>query len=95
MEIVNKVTRDQITRRISKVEYHHLPGTTMTICVLTMINGFAVAGESACVDPATFNAEIGETIAYDNAFDKLWALEGYLLKERIHQSLLPTVDVVT
>jgi hypothetical protein len=95
MEIVNKVTRDHIASRISKVEYHHLTGTTMTICVITMENGFAVTGESACVDPASFDKDIGETIAYDNAFDKLWALEGYLLKERIHQSLVPTVDVVT
>lgn len=94
METINAVTKDHIASRIATVEYHVLPNTTMTICVLTIENGFVVTGESACADPLNFNKEIGESIAYDNAFDKLWALEGYLLKERMHQSKLPTVDVV-
>jgi hypothetical protein len=47
-----------------------------------MVNGFSVRGESACVDPRNFNMEIGRNIAYRNAFNSLWALEGYLLAER-------------
>ena len=54
---------------------------TVTICSITLDNGFSVRGESACVNPANYNQEIGEKIAYDNAFNKLWPLYGFLLAE--------------
>lgn len=76
-----KVTKESIEQRIKSVDYLVLPGTTVTICSITMLNGFSVRGESACVDPRNFNEEIGREIAYRNAFDKLWAFEGYLLAE--------------
>lgn len=79
----NRVTKQGIERRIESVRYHQLPNTTLTVCVITIENGFSVTGESACADPENFDKEVGETIAYDNAFAKLWALEGYLLKERM------------
>ena len=41
-------------------------------------------GESSCVDPANFNEGVGQEIAYTNAFDKIWQLEGYLLMEGLH-----------
>jgi hypothetical protein len=82
---MNKVTVASIDARIDSVSYHHLPYSTITVCCIRMVNGFTVTGESACVDPAAFNKELGEEIAYDNAFDKLWALEGYLLVERLYQ----------
>lgn len=82
---MNKVTVASIDARIDSVSYHRIPNSTMTICVIRMVNGFTVTGESACVDPAAFNKKMGEEIAYDNAFEKLWALEGYLLSERLYQ----------
>lgn len=75
------VTPEFLKSRVKRAEYHRFPDTTLTICVLTLANGFKVTGESACVDPANFNVELGERIAYDNAFEKLWSLEGYLLAE--------------
>lgn len=77
-----KVTKDGIEARIKSVDYHIIPNTTVTICNITLDNGFSVRGESACVDPRNFNMEIGRQIAYRQAFDKLWQLEGYLLCER-------------
>jgi hypothetical protein len=41
-----------------------------------------VTGTSACVDPANFNQATGEHYAFEKAFEKLWDLEGYLLKQR-------------
>src|SRR5574337_850081 len=35
----------------------------LTFCVLILRNGFTVTGESACVSPENFNAEIGRKIA--------------------------------
>ena len=55
----------------------------LTFCVLTLKNGFTVTGESACASPENFNAEIGRKIARENAVNKIWLLEGYLLKDKL------------
>ena len=78
---MNKITLEWIKDKIVKVDYLVLPGTTCTICNLILENGFSVRGESSCVDPANFSAEMGREIAYDAAVDKVWLLEGYLLAE--------------
>lgn len=57
------------------------PLKTLTFCVLILKNGFTVTGESACVSAENFNAEIGRRIARENAINKLWGLEGYLLRQ--------------
>ncbi|MBU3845543.1 MAG: hypothetical protein H9855_00920 [Candidatus Acinetobacter avistercoris] len=57
----------------------------LTFCVIILKNGFTVTGESACASPENFDPEIGRKIAYDNAYNKIWMLEGYLLKEKLHQ----------
>lgn len=59
----------------------------LTFCVLVLRNGFTVTGESACASPENFDAEIGRTIARANAVQKIWPLEGYLLRERLAQKL--------
>jgi hypothetical protein len=77
-----KVTKVMIEERIDGTEYIVLPNSTVTVCKLTMQNGYTVIGESACVDARNFNLEIGRQIAYRNAVDKIWQLEGYLMAER-------------
>lgn len=64
--------------------YHVFPGTTLTVCCLTLRNGFCVVGHSAAASPENFDEKIGRTIAFHNARDQIWALEGYLLRERLH-----------
>lgn len=76
-----KVTREQIEGLIES-EKTFVDGT-LTLVVLTLTNGFKVVGQSACVDINEFDAGLGYKIAYDNAFDKVWKLEGYLLAERL------------
>ena len=82
----NAVEKSYIEKRIKDVEYYVLPGTTVTICSITMVNGFSIRGESACVDPKNFDEAIGRRYAYEQAFDKIWAFEGYLLAEELHNS---------
>ena len=81
-----KVTKESIEARIARVDYYPLPDNKTLICNITLVNGFTVRGESACVDPRNFSMEIGKKISYDNAFDKLWELEGYLLAEKLWSS---------
>ena len=76
-----KVTKASIEAKIAKVDYLVLPDSTVTLCNITMKNGYSVRGESACVDPRNFNIEIGKGLAFKQALDKIWPLEGYLLAE--------------
>lgn len=85
-----KVTKDSIEAKIAKVDYLVLPDSTVTLCNITLHNGYSVRGESACVDPRNFNVEIGKGLAYKQAFDRLWPLEGYLLAESRFQMIQPT-----
>ena len=55
----------------------------LTFCVLVLRNGFTVTGESACVSPESFDAEIGQNIARQNAVEKIWPLMGYALKNKL------------
>ncbi|MCY0803428.1 Gp49 family protein [Providencia rettgeri] len=57
----------------------------LTFCVLVLSNGFTVTGESACASPENFDAEIGRKIARQNAVNKIWILEGYLLKQKLSE----------
>lgn len=57
----------------------------VTICIIILENGFKVEGVSACVDPSNFDANIGKEEAYKNAFDKIWEIEGYLLKQKMFE----------
>lgn len=56
----------------------------LTFCVLVLRNGFTVTGESACVSPDNFDAQVGRDVARQNAIEKIWPLLGYALKERLH-----------
>ena len=79
-----RLTSKLIDDSIASEYYHVVPDTTLTICVLTLQNGFNVVGESAAVSLDNFDREIGEKVAKGNARDKIWALEGYLLKEKLN-----------
>ena len=58
----------------------------LTFCVLVLRNGFTVTGESACVSPENFDAEVGKKIAKENANEKIWPLMGYELKSKLHNN---------
>ncbi len=76
------VTPQRVDEVIVGEDYHVYPGTNLTVCCLTLANGFTVTGESACASPDNFDTELGRKIARDNAKQKIWALEGYLLRDR-------------
>ena len=78
-----RLTPSMIDDVIVSEAYYVFPGTTLTICALTLRNGYLVTGESAAASPANFDAELGQKIARDNARNKIWALEGYLLRTQL------------
>jgi hypothetical protein len=83
-----RVTAEYITSRIAAVDFHRL-APTLTLCTIRLDNGYVATGESACVHPGNYNSEIGDKLAYDAAFRKLWPLFGFLLAERRFQDSRP------
>ena len=55
----------------------------LTFCIVVLRNGYTVTGESACVSPENFDAEIGRKIARQNAIDKCWPLFGFALAQEL------------
>lgn len=56
----------------------------LTHCVLILRNGFTVTGESACVSPENFDAQIGREVARRAAVAKVWPLLGFTLRQKLH-----------
>jgi len=79
----SRVTPEHIESVIVSEQYHVFEGSTFTSCLLTLENGFTVHGESACASPENFDADLGRKIARDNAKNKIWMLEGYLLRQSL------------
>ena len=75
-QLMEATVRDSVFHKLTDV---------LTVCVSTLRNGFTVTGESACASPENYNQEIGEKIARENAIEKIWLLEGYLLKQKLFE----------
>ena len=83
-----RLTPEHIDGVIVSETYTNLPDGRTVICQLTLKNGYTVDGKSACVSKDNFNQEIGNKIARQNAREKIWELEGYLLKEKLFNAEL-------
>ncbi len=80
---MNKLTKDYLDSLVAHTQYGHQG--LLTICTITVKNGFKLVGTSACADEQNYDTKLGEQVAYQNAFAKLWELEGYLLKQRLYE----------
>ena len=61
------------------------PLNVLTICILTLKNGFTIIGKSAPADPENFNRELGEKLAYEDAVRQVWPLMGYHLRQELFE----------
>ena len=79
-----RITPDMVDQSIAAKQFYVFPGTTVTVCCLTLLNGFNVVGESAAASPENFNLEIGQKVAFENARNKIWSLLGFELRSSLH-----------
>lgn len=77
------VNESKLKASIKDVDFHVHEGSCLTICIVTLLNGYVVTGESACADPKMYNAEIGQKFAFAAAERKVWPLLGYALREEL------------
>lgn len=82
-----RVRPEDLDNEIESEQYHVFMGTTMTVCCLTLKNGFQVTGYSAAASFANFDEEIGRKVSRDNARRQIWGLLGFRLRDQLHSQL--------
>lgn len=95
--VAPRVTENQMEECIASVNYInvgealeavgqpvHPSHRLLTLCIVIMINGFKVVGESACVYAENYDRDIGQRLALADAKKKIWPLMGYALAD--HQT---------
>ena len=82
-----RLTPALIDAAILKEAYHIFPGTVLTVCCLTLMNGYNVVGKSAPASVDNFDVELGRKIAREDARRQIWALEGYLLRTKLAEAV--------
>jgi hypothetical protein len=82
-----RVTEEHIKAKMRSVCYERpfAEHPQLTLCAITMDNGFVVIGKSAPASPENFDQEVGRRYAFDDAFKQLWQFEGYLLREKLQE----------
>lgn len=81
-----RLSPDLIDSKIKDAVYFRVEGTTTTICALTLENGFTVQGHSGAVSLQNFDEDLGRRVAYEKAREKIWELEGYLLRQKLFEA---------
>ena len=80
----NRVTLESMLAKVLSEEYLHPENIPhMTICVITVENGYALVGKSAPADPENYDETLGQKFAKEDALRQMWGLEAYLLRERM------------
>lgn len=70
-----EIKRSDLERLVTQTNFTH-KGTT-TVCVLHVVGGAEISGESKCTKKEDYNKFIGEKIAKENAYKKLAEFETY------------------
>ena len=79
-----RVTPERIDEVLLSTEFYVFPGTTVTVCCLTLKNGAKVLGHNyGAIDAARQDWAVGRFEARAMAIEKVWELEGYALRERL------------
>jgi hypothetical protein len=73
-----EITKEIIESQIKTVDYYSDSKSSIIFCFIRMKSGWVQDGSSACINIEVYNVEKGRELAYQDAFNKLYRLEGYL-----------------
>lgn len=80
--IVTQAQVDEILSKAEKIVQHRVFGKC-TVIMVKLPNGFVIVESTGCVDPANYNEAVGETCCMERIRAKVWAMEGYVLANRV------------
>lgn len=87
-----RVTPADVKAEIVGETFTLLPSGRVTVCELTLKNGFTVRGESAVVFIENFDHGIGRKVARENAEKEVWQLLGFRLRDEFSRPVLTDAD---
>jgi hypothetical protein len=76
---VGEIVNDTTATYIEPGDPLHL----LSVCILTMDNGFTVIGKAAPASAKNFNQDYGHQLAYEDAIRQLWPLMGFELRSKL------------
>lgn len=85
-----RITRESIEAGIADITFFFKG--QLTVCVVTMDNGFMCVGKAAPASPENFNQQLGEKFAYEDCIKQLFPLEGYRLCEDLFRGRVTADD---
>ena len=77
------VTKEMVDDEILSAQYYQFDGTTVTVCCVTLKNGFTLVGKSACANPDNFERALGESLAFEDARQQCFAFLGFRLRDNM------------
>ncbi len=79
-----RITPERIKEVIQDTQFYVFPDTTVTVALLTLKNGAKVIGHNyGAIDVARQDWATGRFEARAMAVEKVWELEGYVLRNRL------------
>jgi hypothetical protein len=79
----NSITQEDVDAFIKQIHVDQsCPndiGSTVTVVIVTLANGFTITESSTCIDPANYDAEIGIDCCMERIEDKIWYLLSFLV----------------
>jgi len=81
-----RVKHEEIHAEVSLVEYAYVG--LMTLCVLTLHNGFKIVGQSSCASAENYNKEWGEKFALRDAERQIGQFLGFRICEQRYKEKL-------
>lgn len=80
---IQKITPEMVERSIKDIEFLER-ANKITICIITLDNGFIVTGEAGVVRPELHDPILGQKYAKEKALDKVWFYLGVCLQQDIN-----------
>lgn len=95
LDEIKIIQEEENTNKVDPARIDHLMDTATydvktvhdkcTVVVAKLENGFILTESSACVDPANYDAAMGERLCKDKIRERLWELEGYALQKSLYE----------
>lgn len=61
----------------------YIPHGLLTLCVITLDNGYKVVGESSCINPSDYNYHLGCSLSYNDGLKNAMTILGYEFKTMV------------
>jgi hypothetical protein len=88
---IQKITPEMVENSIANIEFIHR-NNKLTVCIITLKNGFMLADSMGVVRPELFDPALGEKYAKEKTLDKVWLYLGTCLQQEINPIVLSDLE---